>query len=486
MKVLARSFVLVLAVLCPQLSAQTTWYVDVNGTPPGSGTPADPYTSIQYAIAQPSTLAGDTILALPGTYVENLEVAKALHFQSLGGPDVTTLDGGGLGSVVRFCNGPPNCLSLGPSSIEGFTITNGFALRGAGVFCGRVNPISILNCVIVGNSTPNSSGNGAGIVIDHCGGSLIADCVISNNFAEGSGGAIRIVGQGVHDLRQSLIGRNTAFNGGGVQISAVGSISVTFTNCTITDNVAVSDGGGIHLHQSTGNVQVTNSILWNNSPNQLSGSNIQVQYTDLQGGWPNAGPGTIDADPLFWGPQAGDYYLTASSPCIDAGDPTSPPDPDGTVTDLGHVPFDPWHCGPPCVPVGRSYCTATANSTGGPASLTADGSASLNADLLRLRTVDVPENQFGYFLMSRTQDFVPLFGGSAGNLCLGSPIIRFSAHILFSGTLGEMNLWLDFEGLPQQTVFLPGETWNFQCWFRDLVGANFTSNTSDGLSITWQ
>ena len=39
-----------LVLLAPQLSAQTTWYVDINGTPPGSGTQGDPYTSIQYAI----------------------------------------------------------------------------------------------------------------------------------------------------------------------------------------------------------------------------------------------------------------------------------------------------------------------------------------------------------------------------------------------------------------------------------------------------
>ncbi len=53
---------------------QTTWYVDVNGTPPGTGSQADPYTSIQYAIEQPATVDLDTILVSPGTCLENVDL----------------------------------------------------------------------------------------------------------------------------------------------------------------------------------------------------------------------------------------------------------------------------------------------------------------------------------------------------------------------------------------------------------------------------
>ena len=54
------------------LSAQSTWHVDVNGVAPGTGTPLDPYTSIQYALEHPSTVNNDVILVAPGTYYENL------------------------------------------------------------------------------------------------------------------------------------------------------------------------------------------------------------------------------------------------------------------------------------------------------------------------------------------------------------------------------------------------------------------------------
>lgn len=46
--------------------AQQLWHVDVDGTPPGTGTASDPCTSVQYAIDQASTQSGDTLLLAPG------------------------------------------------------------------------------------------------------------------------------------------------------------------------------------------------------------------------------------------------------------------------------------------------------------------------------------------------------------------------------------------------------------------------------------
>jgi len=69
-----------------------------------------------------------------------------------------------------------------------------------------------------------------------------------------------------------------------------------------------------------------------------SGSIVQATYCDIQGGW--HGTGNIDADPLFVDPTLGDYHLQWPSPCIDAGDPESPLDPDGTRADMGAYYFD--------------------------------------------------------------------------------------------------------------------------------------------------
>ena len=43
---------------------------------------------------------------------------------------------------------------------------------------------------------------------------------------------------------------------------------------------------------------------------------------------------------MFVNAGGGDYNLMAGSPCIDAGDPMSPLDPDGTIADIGALYFD--------------------------------------------------------------------------------------------------------------------------------------------------
>ncbi len=52
-------------------------------------------------------------------------------------------------------------------------------------------------------------------------------------------------------------------------------------------------------------------------------------------------------NPLMVNPSAGNYHLQEGSPCIDAGDPASPLDPDGTVADIGAIHFP--QAGPPLV-----------------------------------------------------------------------------------------------------------------------------------------
>ncbi len=135
-------------------------------------------------------------------------------------------------------------------------------------------------------------------------------------------------------------------------------------------------------------------------------------------------------------------------------------------------------------PLGFAYGETETNSTGSPASILARGSAYSNHNCLTFQASGLPTGQFGYFLMSLHQGFVPLFGGSQGNLHLDLPIVRFSGDIVLSDSSGEATFEPDLAALPQGTLFQAGETWNFQMWYRD-SNPNTTSNTSNGLAITF-
>ncbi|MEZ6015018.1 MAG: formylglycine-generating enzyme family protein [Planctomycetota bacterium] len=106
---------------------------------------------------------------------------------------------------------------------------------------------------------------------------------------------------------------------------------------------------------------------------------------------------------------------------------------------------------------------------------------------LVLTSSGLPLNAAAYFLCSRTQGFVQNPGGSAGDLCLGNPIGRLVGGVAVnSGATGVVDVTADLNVMPQPTgavAVLPGETWNFQCWYRDAAGGSATSNFSDGLAV---
>ena len=89
--------------------------------------------------------------------------------------------------------------------------------------------------------------------------------------------------------------------------------------------------------------------------------------------------------------------------------------------------------------------------------------------------------------MSRNQSFIPNPGGSQGNLCVGGGTGRYLSQVGNSGFVGSFSISVDTSAIPQPTMTvpaLPGETWNFQCWYRDQNPGN-TSNFSRGYSVTF-
>lgn len=203
---------------------------------------------------------------------------------------------------------------------------------GGGVYCWESSP-SLTHCTITGNEARN----GGGVYLrDSSPG--FTNCIISSNSADGQGG-------GVHCY----------------------SSSPSFTNCTISGNSATNnwDCGGVYCYDSS---PVFNNtiIAFSHGPGVFFSNSFgsQFEYCDIFGNEggdisfagddPSHGPPAIGQllatnangdscdiylnifiDPMFVDTVTDDFHLQYVSPCIDAGNPDLPYDPDGTVSDIG-------------------------------------------------------------------------------------------------------------------------------------------------------
>ncbi len=164
----------------------------------------------------------------------------------------------------------------------------------------------------------------------------------SNTFIDGNQ-ADRVITMPIGDVigRTTLIqgftirNGNTADSGGGIYCYLS---SPTIVNCTFSGNSADDKGGGIYcLHSSSPNISNCtingNSAGWGGGPlvdpdlGVIVDTNANEDSCDVYF--------SISLDPMYVNPDNDDYHLQEGSPCIDAGDPDSPLDPDGTVADIG-------------------------------------------------------------------------------------------------------------------------------------------------------
>ncbi len=116
------------------------------------------------------------------------------------------------------------------------------------------------------------------------------------------------------------------------------------------NNTIIDCNNGVLVRGQTEDLVLENNIIMSNGDGvefvgTWTGSEF-LDYNDLfdnGDNWSGCVPGShnIYANPLFvGGAGAEQYLLLPDSPCIDAGDPDSPPDPDGTVADIGCFYFD--------------------------------------------------------------------------------------------------------------------------------------------------
>jgi hypothetical protein len=303
----------------------------------------------------------DTVVVAKDTYSGpgncNLKLSgKVITVRSTDPTDPQTVN-----ATIINCGGTTRGFSFysGESTdtkVEGFTITNGYALLGGAIYCYNNSSPSINNCVI----TNNSAALGGGIAIANTETApVISGCLVTANTAMVGGGGIYCNGASPQ-IKNCVITANFTSSGGAMYSHNAGE--PTITNCTISANNASNLAGGIYCYRAS-NLLLNNSILWADTAPSASEimvgnlgapTSIQIAYCDIQGldqnVWydtdctVNWGEGNIDADPLFDNAVVAssstvttgvvsDYHLLKWSPCIDAGDPTSATGPDETDID---------------------------------------------------------------------------------------------------------------------------------------------------------
>jgi hypothetical protein len=229
------SKMIMVTLLCMLVVAHaTTWYVH----------PESPLNTIQAGLD--SCVDDDTVLVGSGIYHENImwPNTQGIHLISEFGSDVTIIDGDSIGSVIALTSGADST-----TAIRGFTVQNGYAGAGGGVFCSNSSP-SLTNITI----STNTAHVGAGIYCDNSSPSIVST-TITGNIAKppstcdgGHGGGIYCYNNSNPKLIDVTIFGNTARPGdyggngygGGIYCN---NSNPCLLNVTITENAATGGGG---------------------------------------------------------------------------------------------------------------------------------------------------------------------------------------------------------------------------------------------------
>jgi beta propeller repeat protein len=311
-------------------------------------------------------LCGPNSLALvsDSNFIDNFAVrGGASHFEPNSSGEISnTLFG------YNDANESGGALYLNGSNDLSFldcNITDNRACWGGGFYCVFGRATRITGCRIGHNEASCADtglhGTGGGV---YCWATsaLISGCVLADNFADTSGGAVYTGGVSypASQIWNCLIVNNRAGRDGG-GISANWDCEPTISKCTVVGNEALGStgeigrtgfGGGLCSYYRS-NVQVRESIFWNNcaiSGNEMAvvegylpyllTSRLTVSYSDVEGGQAavkvddgctlNWGNGNLDSDPCFVAPGhcdcnaatasgyggwhgAGDYHLRSEA-----------------------------------------------------------------------------------------------------------------------------------------------------------------------------
>lgn len=313
---------------------------------------AGDYASISEGIAAADS--SDTVWVAPGTYVgpANRELDfddKDIILLSTGGRDVTVIDAEGQGRAFNLITE-----TTPVTLISGFTIRNGYAENGGGMWLGCYAYPRITNCRIENCEATYVSGGGGGMA---CQGSpTLVDIVFSGNRGRYGGGLYAFLGAGPTLTRVTFGENEASFKGGGFYYDGFYTPGeITLTDCTFWGNDCPGSGGGgglflrrasptltgctfawnsvyydgTSIHLSLASPTIENSILsfgWGGSavypPSEMPTTTRCIVYGNENGDWlPGAVSDTLNRDPRFCGVLSGDLTLCENSWALPENNP---------------------------------------------------------------------------------------------------------------------------------------------------------------------
>ncbi|MEW6535628.1 MAG: right-handed parallel beta-helix repeat-containing protein [Candidatus Auribacterota bacterium] len=269
----------------------------------GSGSQLNPYGSLQQALDETSyggypvlfvlsdglyDLWNDQYMAQNG--INSILIDQDWLYNTYGdnycaaikgsSPDKVIIKGWGAAPIFSILYG--DFYSYAPVLVKNVTITNG----AKGVDCYASSPVFV-NCKITGNK----ANFGAGMFVEEANPEVI-NCLITGNTAiQGSG--IYVLGASYFAVAQTTIAHNTGSEGIAIYVSGTNSIPTIF-----------------------------NSILWETGGDDIYNiASTKIKYCDIEDGDYLGQNGNISSDPLFAAPDAGNFHITSTSPCRNAGHP---------------------------------------------------------------------------------------------------------------------------------------------------------------------
>lgn len=386
-------------------------------------------------------------------------------------------------TVIRDCRGHLGAgLYARDASVElvdSSVLQNNAYDRGGGLFLSSTTTV-VMNSTIAYNSASGqasggNAGYGGGVEVQY-GSARFERSTLSINQATLGGAALYAISftpMTIVEMEScTVFGHSSAFGTIGADSGSPGA--VVLRNCWVGSPSAASPqlregvtSGGHNLIDS-----------YNPSEFTPDASDVLVASATLAPLANRGGPTLTHA--LLVGDAGIDLANPATQPALDQrGVPV-----EGAGGDIGAVEAT--------SPGTDGGCQAAPNSTGQISVTDVQGSAVVNANVMRLSTAGLPAGVVGYYISGSTTGLVVGAGGGQGTLCLGGEVGRFlvppAGGILLVPANGAIGLDIDLAQFPSPggaSPLQPGERRVFQFWHRD-ANPQATSNFSSSAIVDFR